>query len=157
MQFENVTDEDGFLFLFCFVFLSVEACGNRWERWIGGRGFRHGRGFGPRGVNVGEIQRMTKLAGAAIRAQLRAAAGWHTCGGNRSGHRTRPGCAASRHGRLVDNEDGFFANNLSESLVSWGNPFSWRVTFSNCATIPLRLHLPLRDTHSTHSRISVLL
>src|SRR3972149_648337 len=134
MQFENVTDEDGFLFLFCFVFLSGEACGNRWERWIGGRGFRHGRGFGPRGVNVGEIQRMTKLAGAAIRAQLRAAAGWHTCGGNRSGHRTRPKSASFRTGTLADTGNEVSANSPFESLVSWCNPFSWRVTFSNCAT-----------------------
>lgn len=55
---------------------------------------------------------------AGARAESRAATGWRTCGGNRSGHRTRRGCAASRPPRLGDNEDRFFANSPFASFDS---------------------------------------
>ena len=46
------------------------------------------------------------LSGTGARAPSRAATGWRTGGGNRSWHRTRRGCAASRLPRLGDTEVG---------------------------------------------------
>jgi ketosteroid isomerase-like protein len=48
------------------------------------------------------------------------------------------GTLTSRHRAAnLDTGNKSFANNPFESLVSWCNPFAWRVTSENCVTIPL--------------------